>query len=140
MAELKTKKTDDDVDKFLDGIADPVRQADARVVNRLMTEATGESPAMWGSSIVGFGQYHYRYASGREGTWLKIGFSPRKANLTIYLMEGFADHQDLLQKLGPGTSTAKACLYIKSLADVDQTVLKELIRRSYHHGEPMGSA
>ena len=97
-----------------------------------MAEETGEPPRMWGASIVGFGSYHYAYASGREGDWMALGFSPRKANLTLYLMDGFGGYGELLDRLGKH-STGKSCLYIKRLSDVDVDVLREMVRRSYRH-------
>jgi hypothetical protein len=98
----------------------------------LMQEVTGELPKMWGDSIVGFGTYHYKGASGREGDWMLTGFSPRKQNLTVYIMTGFQDSQVLLGKLGKH-STSVSCLYIKKLADVDKEVLRELVSRSVAH-------
>lgn len=130
MAELKTQETDADVSKFLAGIADEQKRQDSQALRKLFEEVTGRPAKMWGSSIVGFGRYSYKYASGREGEWLATGFSPRKANLTIYIMDNFDNHQDLLARIGKAT-TAKSCLYIKKLADVDMDVLKELIKRSY---------
>jgi hypothetical protein len=130
--ELKTKKNSEDVDKFLAGVADEKRRSDAIVVCQMMREITGELGTMWGSSIVGFGKYSYKYASGTEGEWMKIGLSPRKAALTLYLMSSyeFKGYQELLAKLGPH-SIGKGCLYIKSLNDVDLKVLKELITKSF---------
>lgn len=129
MAELKTKKQNTGVKQFLDGIQDPEDKADCLALDKLMSEATGDAGDMWGTSIVGYGTYHYRYATGREADWLRMGFSPRKANLTIYFMSGFKDTQDLLDKLGPHT-LGKGCLYIKHLRDIDLEVLKALIKRS----------
>ena len=101
MAEPKTAKTGASVAEFLAGVADPKRRADAQAVVALMAEVTGAEPTMWGTSIVGFGTYHYRYASGREGDWPAVGFSPRKQALTIYVSGGFDGYDDLLTKLGP---------------------------------------
>lgn len=129
MAEPKTQLTDQDPKQFIEGIADPRRRDDCRTLAALMAEASGAGPRMWGPNIVGFGVQHYRYASGREGDWPVVGFSPRKQNLTLYLTYGFAGHDDLLARLGKHT-VGKACLYIKCLADVDQAVLRELIDRS----------
>lgn len=126
MAELKTKRTDGDVEAFLAAIEDDAVQLDCRTLVSLMTQASGAAPAMWGSSIVGFGERHFRYASGREGDWFTIGFAPRKRSLTLYLMDGVEAHADRLARLGPH-STGKGCLYIKRLADVDTDVLAELI-------------
>jgi hypothetical protein len=130
--ELKTKPSDADVEAFIAAIEDPRKREDSRAICRLMAEETGESPTMWGSSIVGFGTYHYVYASGREGDWMAIGFSPRKQNLTLYLMDGFSEYHELLARLGRH-STGKSCLYVKRLADVDLDVLREMIARSYRH-------
>lgn len=131
MAELKTQPTDQDVHEFLDGIADEKKRRDAYDVLALMQEVTGEAPRMWGESIVGFGQYHYKYKSGHTGTWPLVGFSPRKQNLTLYIMAGF-DHDDLMSRLGK-YKTSVACLYLKKLADVDQDVLRELVQRCVEH-------
>ncbi len=129
MAELKTKPTSASVEDFLNRIEDPKKRADAFAVMALMTDITGEQPQMWGDSIVGFGSYHYRYASGQEGDWPLVGFSPRKQNTTLYLTYGFDQHQDLMARLGK-FKTGKACLYINRLSDVDTDVLRELIQRS----------
>lgn len=129
MAELKTKKTDASVEAFLDGVADPRRREDARVVLELMKRITGEEPKMWGPGIVGFGSYTYTYASGQTGDWPIAGFSPRKQALTLYLMPGFEKDADLMKRLGKH-KTGKSCLYLNRLADVDAGVLEELVRRS----------
>ena len=129
MSEPKTVQNDGNVDEFLDAVANPRRREDARRVLELMREVTGEPPKMWGSSIVGFGSYHYRYASGREGDWMITGFSPRKQNLTIYIMPGFSEFADLLGRLGKH-KTSKSCLYLNKLDDVDMEVLAELVRES----------
>jgi hypothetical protein len=129
MAELKTKQTDDSVDKFLQGIKDEQARTDCYQIVEIMKGATKAEPKMWGSSIVGFGDYHYKYESGRENDWFQVGFSPRKQNLTLYLMGGFNRHEELLGKLGKHT-TGKGCLYIKKLEDVDTKVLKKLVRDS----------
>ena len=129
MAELKTKKTKASVSAFLNKIADAQRRKDCQTVLDLMKQATGEEPKMWGSSIVGFGTYHYRYASGREGDWPIIGFSPRKTDLTLYIMPGFDKAESLMSKLGR-YKTAKSCLYIKKLDDIEIPVLKKLIAES----------
>jgi Domain of unknown function (DU1801) len=126
----KTLPTQDDVAAFLAAVPDERRRADARTLCSLLSEVTGEPPVLWGTSIVGFGTYHYRYESGHEGDSALVGFSPRKANLVLYLVGGFADrHQNLLEKLGPHR-TGKGCLYLKSLADVDLAVLRQLVERS----------
>ncbi len=119
-----------EVETFLESVADRQRRADALVLTDLMAEATGERPALWSGSIVGFGTYHYRYASGREGDTPAVAFAPRKAASTVYLMDGFGPYPDLLARLGPHT-TGKSCLYLKRLADVDLEVLREIVGRSY---------
>lgn len=129
MAEAKTKPTDQSVDSFINKIPDPQTREDCFAIARLMKEATRSEPRMWGSSIVGFGTSHYKYTSGREGDGPLIGFSPRKQNLTLYIMTGFDSHSELLKKLGKH-SVSKGCLYIKRLADIDLPVLKRLIRES----------
>jgi len=134
MAELKTKRNKGDVDAFLDSVANEKRRQDSFTVLELMKQVTGKKPEMWGDSIVGFGSYHYKYASGREGNWFLVGFSPRAQNLTLYIMAGFDTYETLLGKLGKHT-TGKSCLYIKRLEDVDMDVLKELVRRSVEHME-----
>jgi Domain of unknown function (DU1801) len=129
MAELKTKPSDASVTAFLDKIQDEEKRKDSFEILKLMRQATRQEPKMWGSSIIGFGSYHYKGASGREGDWMLTGFSPRKQNLTLYLMGGFDSHKDLLKKLGK-YKTSVGCLYIKKLDDVDKKVLKELIAES----------
>ncbi|HVS64091.1 MAG TPA: DUF1801 domain-containing protein [Thermoanaerobaculia bacterium] len=129
MAELKTKKTGASVKQFLDSIEDPTRREDCRQVVELMREVTGERPEMWGPSIIGFGRYQYRYESGREGDWFLTGLSPRKRNLTLYVIAGFAEHDELLSRLGRH-ETGKSCLYVKRLADLDMEVLRRLVERS----------
>jgi hypothetical protein len=129
VADVKTAKTGASVSEFLGRIDDPKRRADCKRISKMMREATGDRAAMWGDSIVGFGQYSYRYESGRTGEWPIVGFSPRKQNLTLYIMPGFSKYKPLLKKLGKHT-TGKSCLYIKRLSDVDETVLEELIRAS----------
>jgi hypothetical protein len=132
MAELKTQPTDEKVVNFLDRVANEKRREDSFKVLALMQDITGEQPVMWGSSIIGFGRYSYKYASGREGEWFVTGFAPRKKALTLYLMSGFSEYDALLKKLGKHT-TGKACLYIKKIEDVDQDVLRELIEKSVEH-------
>jgi hypothetical protein len=128
----KTQPTGADVEKFLAAVPDSNRREDARTLCSLLSEVTGEPPVMWGSSIIGFGTYRYRYESGHEGTSPLAGFSPRKANLVIYLIGGFEErHHRLLAKLGPH-KTGKGCLYLKRLADVDLDVLRDLVDRSIH--------
>jgi len=127
--EMKTTLNKASVSKFLAKVKDPQKRADSQEIVRMMQEITGEKPAMWGSSIVGFGSYHYKYASGREGDMPIAGFSPRKQNLTLYLMSGFKRYDELLAKLGK-FKRSKACLYIKRLDDVHLPTLKALIRES----------
>ena len=127
MAEQKTKPTNESVKDFLNQIPEPERRADCFEVAKIMEEITGEKPKMWGPSIVGFGSYRYKYASGREGDWPMTSFSPRKKDLTLYIMMGFEKHADLMEKLGKH-STSKSCLYIKRLSDVHIPTLKKLIK------------
>ncbi len=129
MPENKTQKTAASVTDFLDNIPDQKKRQDCFTVLALMSEITGLEPKMWGASIVGFGDVHYKYASGREGDWFKVGFSPRKQNLTLYIMDGFPKYQELLGKLGKH-KTGVSCLYINKLADIDLAVLREMISQS----------
>jgi hypothetical protein len=128
-AELKTQVNDASVTEFLNSVADEQKRNDCFEILKMMEHITKEEPKMWGSSIVGFGSYHYKGKSGREGDWMLTGFSPRKQNLTLYLMGGFDTHADLLSKLGKFT-TGVGCLYIKKLDDVDRKVLKDLVQAS----------
>jgi hypothetical protein len=129
VAEQKTKPTAVSVDAFLAGIADESRRADCKTLVKIMKRVTGAKPVMWGPSIVGFGSYHYKYASGHEGDACLVGFAPRKTDLSIYIMSGFAGRESLLKKLGKH-KTAKACLYVKRISDIDPAVLEELVRGS----------
>jgi uncharacterized protein DUF1801 len=129
MAELKTKLNDASVEKFLNSIPDEQKRNDSFTIVKLMQQAAKAEPKMWGSSIVGFGSYHYKSASGREGDWMLIGFSPRKQNLTLYIGSGFDEYEALLKKLGKH-STGKGCLYIKRLDDVHLPTLKTMIQKS----------
>ena len=129
MAELKTKLNDASVEDFLNTIEDDQKRRDCFEIMKIMKQAAKAEPKMWGSSIVGFGSYHYKGASGREGDWMLTGFSPRKQNITLYIMGGFNGQENLMKKLGKH-STGKACLYIKKLEDVDKKVLKELVSAS----------
>ncbi|HYJ88215.1 MAG TPA: DUF1801 domain-containing protein [Pyrinomonadaceae bacterium] len=129
MAELKTKPTDESVTAFLNKVSDEVRRDDCFAVLEIMKDVTGEEPKMWGPSIVGFGRYHYKYESGREGEWMITGFSPRKGDLTLYIMPGFEAFPDLMKRLGK-FKTGKSCLYIKKLEDVDRGVLRQLVKQS----------
>ena len=125
MAELKTKKTTASVTRFIDAIKDEQQRKDALVLLKMFGAITGEKPAMWGSAIVGFGNYHFKYASGREGDWMLTGFSPRKGNLSLYL-HPWNISPKLLKQLGPHKASM-GCLYINRLSDVDQKVLKKVI-------------
>ncbi|HEX9614138.1 MAG TPA: DUF1801 domain-containing protein [Bacteroidota bacterium] len=129
MVELKTKVTEKSVTEFLARIKDERRRKDCLTVMRIMQSVTKARPKMWGPSIVGFGSYHYTYASGREGDWPLTGFSPRKQNLTVYIMTGFRGRDRLMKKLGKHT-TGYSCLYLNSLEDTNKSVLKTLIKSS----------
>ncbi len=128
-AELKTKVNKASVEGFLNKVKDEATRKDCFEILKLMKQVTKEEPKMWGSNIVGFGSYHYKSKSGREGDWMLTGFSPRKQNLTLYLMGGFDEQKDLLKKLGK-YKTSVGCLYIKRLDDVDKKVLKTLVTAS----------
>ena len=132
MAELKTKPTGESVEAFLNSVLDEKKRKDSFTLLELMKKVTGAQPQMWGTSIVGFGRYHYKYASGREGEWFLAGFSPRKGNLTLYIMSGFDRYESLMGKLGK-YKTGKSCLYIKQIKDVNLDTLSELVRRSVEH-------
>jgi hypothetical protein len=123
--ELKTKATPISVDEFIRAVADEKQRADAKKITAMMERLSGHPPKMWGPSIIGFGQYHYKYASGHEGDMARIGFSPRKANTVLYLLDGFDGHAELMEKLGKHR-TGKSCLYIKRLSDIDEGVLEQL--------------
>ncbi len=129
MAENKTQRNDGSVEDFLNSVPEEQKRKDAFSVLELMKKTTGLAPEMWGSSLIGFGNYHYKYESGREGDIFITGFSPRKQNLTIYIMPGFERYQELMDKLGK-YKTGKSCLYIKKLSDIDMEVLQDLINRS----------
>lgn len=128
-AQNKTQKTDQDVREFLDTVEHDLRREDSFRVLGIMEELTGMEAKMWGNSIIGFGDYHYKYESGREGDFFKVGFSPRKTSLTLYIMPGFERYPELMEKLGK-YKTGRSCLYVKKLTDVDEGVLKELIVES----------
>lgn len=128
-AELKTKVNNASVEGFLNSVKDEQTREDCFEILKIMKQVTKEEPKMWGTSIIGFGSYHYKGASGREGDWMLTGFSPRKQNLTLYLMHGFDEQKDLLKRLGKH-KTSMGCLYIKKLDDVDKKVLKELVAGS----------
>jgi hypothetical protein len=132
MAENKTRPTRQDVVDFLNGVDHKTRRQDGFALLDIMKDVTGEEPVMWGSSIVGFGSYHYKYESGREGDMPLVGFSPRKQSMTLYIMPGFDDYEEMLDDLGKHR-TGKSCLYVNKLADVDEQVLRRLIKRAYDH-------
>jgi hypothetical protein len=132
MAQLKTQPNDESVSGFLDRVEDDAKREDSYTILKLMQEVTGEEPKMWGDSIVGFGTYHYKYASGRTGEWFLTGFSPRVQNLTLYIMSGFDEYDELLGKLGKH-STGKSCLYVKRLENIDLDILKKLVAKSVAH-------
>lgn len=129
MSDLKTQPTAANVADFLAQIDDPQKRADCQQLAQWMAEKTGAAAKMWGASIVGFGSYHYRYASGREGDWFLTGFSPRAQNISVYIMSGFANYASLMAQLGKH-KTGKSCLYIKRLSDIDENVLQALIAES----------
>jgi hypothetical protein len=129
MSENKTKPNEASVNEFLNQIENPTQKEDTLKIIDIMKEVTGEEPKLWGDSIIGFGEYRYKYESGREGDWFLTGVSPRKRNTSLYLSYGYENHTDLMQKLGK-YKTGKACLYIKKLEDVDESTLRELISRS----------
>jgi len=132
VAEIKTKPTPVDVAAFIDAVENPVRRADAQTVCAMLERITGESPKMWGASIIGFGSYHYRYDSGHEGDMCRLGFSPRKAQLVLYVLSDTPDEAEKLARLGKH-KTGKSCLYINKLADVDMAVLEEIARDALAH-------
>jgi hypothetical protein len=132
MAQLKTKPTDQSVADFINSIDDVNKREDCWKILQIMQEACGETARMWGDSIVGLGSFHYKYTSGRDGDWFLTGFSPRKKDLTLYIMAGFEQYTQLLDVLGK-YKTGKSCLYIKRVDDIDLGVLKELVERSVKH-------
>ena len=129
MAENKTKPTDIDPVDFIGSVEHDTRREDAETLLELMSKLTGYKAKMWGPTIIGFGRYHYEYESGREGDWMMVGFSPRKANQVIYLMPGYLDLDDQLSRLGKH-KIGKSCLYINKLADVDLSVLEEMVQHA----------
>ena len=129
MSDLKTKKKDDSVIDFINRVEDEQKRQDCHEIMEIMKGITGEEPKMWGNSMVGFGSYHYKYDSGREGDWFLTGFSPRKQKLSLYIMAGFSHCDALLANLGK-YKTGKACLYIKRLEDINRDILKEMITSS----------
>ena len=130
----KTRPTGDDVAAFIAAVADPTRRDEARLLTDLMAEVTGEQPVLWGTSIVGFGSVHYRYASGREGDSPRVSFAPRKAQSVVYLRGGFDAYDDLLPRMG-NHSIGKGCLYLKKVADADPEAFRALVDRSYRWAE-----
>ena len=131
---LKTRPTSVEPLAFIAALGDSRREAECKALLDMMREVSGEVPTMWGSSIIGFGSYHYKYASGREGDWPRTGFSPRKASMTIYCMPGFKNQADLLERLGPH-KTSVSCLYIRRLDQVDFSVLRSIVARSLQQME-----
>ncbi|TKG95966.1 DUF1801 domain-containing protein [Puteibacter caeruleilacunae] len=129
MAELKTKPTDESVEQFIEKTQDPIKKEDCLALLEIMKEITGCPPVMWGESIVGFGAYHYKYASGREGDWFQIGFSPRKQNISLYLMGCIEGHDEVIGKLGK-VKTGKSCIYFKGLSDISIPVLRSLLENT----------
>lgn len=127
MSENKTRPTEQSPEDFIASVEHDTRRADARTLLDLMRTITGWEARMWGSAIIGFGEYHYKYESGREGDFMRTGFSPRKANMVVYIMPGYTDFSEILGRLGKH-KLGKSCLYINKLADVDMGVLEELIR------------
>ncbi len=136
-SDLKTKLSSQTPESFINSLSDTQRKADSNDLLKIITEASGYKPELWGPNIIGFGRLNYKYASGREGEWMKVAFSPRKANLTLYIMSGFDGLEDLLAKLGPHT-LGKSCLYIKKLNDIDQKVLVKIIKKSLKSIEKNG--
>ncbi len=134
-SENKTRVSDESVVDFLNSISDPQRRKDCFKILELLEGVSGEKPKMWGSAIIGFGQYHYKYESGREGDWMRIGFSPRKNNITLYFHYFFDDNKDLMSRLGKYKS-GKGCLYINKLSDIDVDVLREIAVRFLERGNP----
>ena len=128
-SENKTTATSADVDAFIDAAADEKQRVDAQDIRAMMEQVSGEPATMWGPSIIGFGRYHYKYESGREGEMCRIGFSPRKGQTVLYIIDGFPGHAELMDRLGKH-KTGKSCLYIKRLSDVDRDVLEALCRAS----------
>jgi hypothetical protein len=132
MAELKTQRNDQSVENFLNAVTDEKRRQDCYTVLKLMKQITRAEPEMWGNSIVGFGSYRFKYASGREGDWPLTGFSPRQQNLTLYILSGFSRYDTLMNKLGK-YKTGKSCLYVNKIEDIDLGVLGDLIKSSAEH-------
>lgn len=129
MSENKTQQNDASVDQFLASVEDPTKRSDTESIVKMMGEVTGYPAKMWGTSIIGFGKYTYHYKSGRSGEWSLVGVSPRARNISVYIMPGFGNYDDLMGRLGKH-KTGKSCLYINRLSDVDTDVLRELISKS----------
>ncbi|GIG54523.1 DUF1801 domain-containing protein [Demequina activiva] len=134
MAQNTTQPTDQPVEQFLSGVEPERRREEAWRLVALIEEVTGASPVMWGTSIVGFGHHHYRYASGREGDWMNVGFSPRKAQMSVYGIQDHPGAESLLARLGPHT-TGAGCVYVKRLDAVDEGVLRELVELAFQRGD-----
>ena len=132
MSRNKTVETEASVENFINSVDSEQKRRDSWVLIAMMQEITSCQPKMWGTSLVGFGSYHYKYASGRKGDWMLVGFSPRKQSLTLYIVSGFAEYDELMAKLGKHR-TGKSCLYINKLDDVDMSILRELVRQSVEH-------
>ena len=129
MTANKTTQNEDSVDEFLKKIEDSEKQKTSWQLLEIIKEISGKDPKMWGDSILGFGKYHYKYAPGRDGDWMRIAFSPRKQNFSIYIMDGFDNHSELMEKLGK-FKAGRSCLYIKKLQDIDINILKEIMKKS----------
>lgn len=132
MATLKTQPNSSSIDEFINGIEEQQKKEDSFTLLKLFEEWTHQSPKMWRDSIIGYGSYHYLYDSGREGDWFLTGFSPRKRNLSLYIMPGFERYDNLMEKLGK-YRTVKSCLYVRRLADINLNVLQELISQSVQY-------
>ena len=130
MVELKTKENNASVKSFIGSVKDKEKRDDSFELLKIFQKITGKKPKMWGESIIGFGKIHYKYASGREGDWMATGFSPRKQNISLYVLSGFKERDELLKKLGKH-KTGRACLYIKNLKEINLSVLKKIIEKSY---------
>lgn len=132
MSELKTKQTNASVDKFLNSVEDEKKREDMFKLKEMFEEVTGEPAKMWGKKVVGFGKYSYKYASGKTGEWMIVGFAPRKSNITIYIMSGFNEYGEILEDLGPH-KLGKSCLYIRRLSYINEEALKKLVKKSFNH-------
>jgi len=130
MAELKTQKNDASIQDFLAKIDNEQKRKDSKELLKIFSEVTDEKPTMWGDSIIGFGEYHYKYESGQEGDWPITGFSPRKQSISIYIMPGFSNYKEILNDLGKHKTSKGSCLYINKLADINTKALKKLIKKS----------